>query len=108
VSVLSPCPLPMCSVCEQFREVWNRLYLLGNSVRVRLFFSFVFFFLEPCIVPPTVSNGGEHVPSSYCRLIMPVLNTTNVLVTVYIQVTEVLAWVQLSFVLTSQISGHIS
>jgi len=34
---------------------------------------------------------------------MPVLNTTSVLVIVYIQGTEVLAWLQLSFVLTYQI-----
>jgi len=48
-------------------------------------------------------NGGEHVRSSYCHVIMPVLNTTNVLVIIYIQGTEVLAWLKLSFVLTSQI-----
>jgi len=51
-----------------------------------------------------IMNGGEHVPSSYCRVNMPVLKTTSVLVIVpYIQGTEVLAWLQLSFVLTSEI-----
>lgn len=105
MSVGSPCLLPMCSVCEQFRKVWNRVQLLDISVRVPLFFSFVFSFLEPCIIPRTVSNNEwwRTFPSSYCRVIMPVLNTTNVLVIVYIQDTEVLAWLQLSFVLTSQI-----
>jgi hypothetical protein len=48
-------------------------------------------------------KGGEHVPSSYCRVVMPVLNTTRVLVIVYIQGTEVFAWLRPSFVLTSQI-----
>lgn len=47
-------------------------------------------------------NGGEHVPNSYWRVIMPVLNT-SVLVIVYIQGTEVLAWLQLTFVLTFEI-----
>jgi len=45
-----------------------------------------------------IINGGEHVPSSYCRVIMPALNTTSVVVIVYTQGTEVLAWLQPSFV----------
>jgi hypothetical protein len=102
----SPCLLPICSVCEQFGKVWNRLYLLDNSVWVPLFFFYLCSFSWSRVlyhVLYQIMNDGGHVRSSYCRVFMPVLNTASVLVIVYVQGTEVLAWLQLSFVLTSEI-----
>jgi hypothetical protein len=86
-------------------KVWNIVYLLDDSVWVPLFFFNLCSISWIRVLYHVLYqiNGGEHAPSSYCRVIMPVLNTTSVLVIVYTQGTEVLAWLQPSFVLTSQI-----